>query len=178
MATRNSFQVFCETYYQLKDTLDENNSKLNNIKDECESALEKLCEALETQLEEERDKILKINFSKFESFAKTKKKRIIDKIQDMLQKQEELSEKIDSLQEQNSKYTNSTNSGDNITVDSKTIGEMSEKYKKFSKSFKSSESCGTNSVNDSFSNFYLKKVGAHSLCMSQLPETYCKLKRL
>ena len=177
MAARDSFQVFCEAYYQLKDILDENNSKLNTIREECDSPLEKVCDTIENELEEERDKILKIHFSKFESYARTKKKRILTKIQEMTKKQEELSEKILSLQEQHSKTTNSTNSGD-LTLDSKAMSEMSEKYRKFSKSFKSSDSCGNNSPNDSFSNFYMKRTGAHSLCMNELPENYCKLNRL
>lgn len=175
MLPRNSLKMFCEAYYQLQDTLDENNDKLYAIKEECNTPLEKTYNSLEETLESERDKILQINYSKYNDLSLTKKKRILEKIKKMTETQNKISERINNLMEENSQKTNSSLYSEKSNANFKT-SDMSEKYKRFSQSFKSGESVISKSEN--LFEIVLGGTGAESLCMEELPESYCRLTRL
>lgn len=173
MRQRDSFKAFCKVYYQLKDTLDENQELLDSLRDHESISCDDAYAELEQLLENERDKIIKISCDGFESLCGSKQQALIEKIRQMAQVQEDINNRLLKIEEGDDSFEEVSN--DSL-------------YKKLNKSDTvcSEEDTKKDSYNlDQDSNIEkantsMKTISTRSsirVCYDKLPETFSNLKR-
>lgn len=99
MQQKDSFKTFYQVYYQLRDTLDDNQDLLNELKEDGAYNFEIVINDLEETLENEREKIIKINYNGFKVLTPSKQMAMITTIQELTVAQEEINSRLVKLAE-------------------------------------------------------------------------------
>ena len=104
MRQKDVFKTLCCQYYQLQDTLDENQELLDKLKDNSSNAFDLLFNEFEETLEMEREKIIKINCEEFKNLIPAKQTKTIEKIKQLTKVQENLKDKMTGFAESNDSF--------------------------------------------------------------------------